>query len=73
VNVARIVALLRELADVLEEEEPPDRCAPPTPGTAGKRVQRRRLPAVPANTNISPLDRAAARRHLKRAGFVEVK
>lgn len=72
-NVARIVALLRELADVLEEEELPDTRTPPEPGVRRKRVQRPRLPAVPANTNISPLDRAAARRHLKRAGFVEVK
>jgi len=65
VNVPRVQALLRELADALGEPE-----AAPVPPPAPKppsRPRGRRLPRIAAND----VERAAATRELRRRGLLE--
>lgn len=72
-NRARVAALLRELADAIEEDDVPE--AEGSRPRAKRPVQRRpRLPVVSGNVQVSDVDRAAARAHLRRTGrFIEVK
>ena len=63
-NPARVAALLRELADVLERDE-----AQPVPQPARRATPSRRPHQVP-QMQVDEVTRARARKALRRAGVV---